>query len=126
MASGGINRTMTVQYCIRGVYLLHSPKQRCQSISNSGRQVKSRMVDSVKNHRSAFILKKSLSPSPLACEIVSHYILLKQVESTQYNVWERIISLSTRTLQSWSSTNKGLLGTSVLDRLIFCFIKIHI
>ena len=65
----------------------------------------------------ASILKVFLSPSPVACEIVSPYIHLKQVESTQSKVWEFITSLSTRPLQGRSSTNTGLLGKSFLDRL---------
>ena len=40
---------------------------------------------------------------------------MKQAESMQSNVWEHITSLSP--LQGRSSTNTGLLGTSVLDRL---------
>ena len=76
---------------------------------------------SVKNHRPASILTVSLSPSPVACEIVSPYIQLKQVESTRYNVWERIMSLSARPLQSRSWTYTGLLGSRVLDRLSSSF-----
>ena len=43
MASRGLTQTMMMKHCIREVFLPHSPKQRCQSISNSGRQVKSRI-----------------------------------------------------------------------------------
>ena len=90
VASGGLTQTMTIQYCIRGVYLPHSPKKRYQLISNSRRRVKSWIRKWRKKHRPASILKVSLSPSPVACKIVSLYMCFKQVESMQYNVWERI------------------------------------
>ena len=99
------------------IFPIHPNRGANQYPTPEGRY-KAGFVDSFKNHRPASILKVSLSPSPVACEIISPYIHLNQVESTGYNVWEHITSLSTQPLQSWSSTNTGLLGTSVLDRLV--------
>ena len=69
-------------------------------------------------------MKVSLSPSPDTYEIVSPYIHVKQVESMQSNVWERIRSLSAPSPGPELNQNRGVLSMSVLDGLEFRDIKL--
>ena len=115
MASGGFNPNNDDVTLHKGSLSSPFTQKKMQiDIQTPQAGKKAGFLDILKNHRPASILKVSLSPSPVAYEIVSPYIRLKQVESKQSNVWEHIISLSIP-LQGRSSTKKGLLGMIVLD-----------